>query len=135
MSESREERHPSDEELLASAQPIEAEGNEEEAIELESDEGPVEAGAPSSKIQIQGVRQSRSHEDNWNRTPNTTGHGAIHCRTFVSKLRQDAIEFMDQQINEWLDAHPQYEVKFVTTNIGPLKGKTTEDALFVTVWV
>jgi len=138
MSESSNEHHPSDDELLASAQPIEPDNAEaeDEAIELEEADGPAEAaGARSAKIQIQGVRESAPHEEYWNRTPNTTGHGAIHCKTFIAKLRLDAVEHMDRQINEWLDAHPQYEVKFVTTNIGPLKGKTTEDALFITVWV
>ena len=31
---------------------------------------------------------------------------------------------MDQSINEWLDEHPQYEVKFVNGSIGTMRGKT-----------
>jgi len=67
--------------------------------------------------------------------PNKTGHGAIHVKTFVAKLRLDSIEHMDQQINEWLDAHPDYEVKFCTMSTGELKDKLTEPALFLCVWV
>ncbi len=88
----------------------------------------------AGKIQMFGP-QTTKHEDKWNRTPNTPGTGAIHVKTFVTKLRLDAIDHMDQQINEWLDAHPQYEVKFVTTTVGKLVGKITEEALFVNVWV
>jgi hypothetical protein len=75
------------------------------------------------------------HEQEWNRTPNVTGTGAIHVRTFHSKLTDDALVYMDRCINEWLDAHPQYEVKFVTTSIGTLTGKLKEPHLVCQVWV
>ena len=94
--------------------------------------GPTKDDGPSK---IQQFAQRQTHEDNWNRTPNTTGKGAIHVKTFVAKLRLDAVEHLDQQVNEWLDAHPQYEVKFVTTAVGKLMGKTLEDAMFMSVWV
>jgi hypothetical protein len=42
---------------------------------------------------------------------------------------------MDQTINEWLDAHPQYEVKFVNATIGTFTGKIKEPALICQVWV
>lgn len=71
----------------------------------------------------------------WKRQPNVSGQGATHVRTFVAKLRYEAIEHLDEQINDWLDAHPECEVKFVTTAVGPLTGKLKEDALFVNVWV
>lgn len=76
-----------------------------------------------------------AHEENWNRTPNITGTGAIHVKSFHCKLTGDSLEFLDMQINEWLDAHPQYEVKQVTTSVGDWSGKTREPALIVNVWV
>ena len=75
------------------------------------------------------------HEDKWARTPNVTGSGAIHVKSFHCRLTGDSLEFIDQQINEWLDAHPQYEVKFVTTSIGMWSGKLKEPNLIVNVWV
>jgi hypothetical protein len=136
-------KHPvSDDALLADAIPIPPE-------ELEAAEGsapehdgipqidlvaPEDAPPTGGRIQKFGAAAVR-HEDQWNRTPNITGQGAIHVRTFFAKLRSDAIEHMDHQINEWLDAHPQYEVKLVTTAIGELTGKLKEPALFVNVWV
>jgi len=94
-----------------------------------------DAGAEAASSKIQQFAQRKAHEDHWNRTPNTTGKGAIHVKTFVTKLRIDAIEHLDEQVNEWLDTHPEYEVKFVSTATGKLVGKNTEDALFMNVWV
>lgn len=89
--------------------------------------------ALSRKITAFGV--DKKHEDDWSRTPNTTGTGAIHVRTFHGKLTDDALRYLDQSINEWLDAHPQYEVKFVTTSVGILTGKIKEPHLICQVWV
>jgi hypothetical protein len=135
--------HPkSDDELLAEAIPI-------DALEIDEDEPvPVDAGDSGGGIElvaaeetarsnrrIQRFGDGTRHEEKWSRTPNSPGTGAIHVKTFISKLRLDAIEHMDQQINEWLDAHPQYEVKFVTSSTGTLVGKINEPALFLNVWV
>jgi len=105
-------------------------GDEDDPIDL-VDTGDAE-DAPS---QIQTFGAHEKHEEKWNRSPNTTGTGAIHVKTFVAKLRLDAVEHLDEQINEWLDNHPEYEVKFVTTTIGDLRGKTLEPAMFMSVWV
>jgi len=75
------------------------------------------------------------HEDKWNRKPNVTGQGAIHVKTFSSKTNEQSLEFLDQKINEWLDAHPEYEVKFATVAPGEIIGKTREPGIFVSVWV
>ncbi len=78
----------------------------------------------------------RRHEDDWNRTPNSPGTGAIHVKSFHAKLNEDSLGYLDQQINEWLDAHPQYEVKFVTSSVGSWAGKLgTEQHLVLQVWV
>ncbi len=143
---------PSDEELLASAIPIDTgdadqidiRGSEMEPrpassggssiVELEATATASPDDTMSTKIRTFDSKR-QPHEDHWQRQPNTTGTGAIHVKTFVAKLRLDAIEHLDKQVNQWLDNHPEYEVKFVTTNVGPLVGKRTEDALFVSVWV
>jgi hypothetical protein len=130
-----------DDDLLASAIPIDDDSDDaspEAAADADEAElAPIEidAAAPASGRQIQTFDNATRHEDNWDRTPNVTGAGAIHVKTFVAKLRLDAVEHLDQQINEWLDSHPEYEVKFTSSTIGKLVGKNTEDALFVNVWV
>jgi len=139
----------SDDDLLANAIPIDAQQAESELdeltpepedadletlepIELEQQD-PAEASTSGKRIVAFGTREP--HEDKWQRVPNKTGQGAIHVKTFVSKLRLDAIEHADAQINHWLDNHPEYEVKFVTTTVGTLRGKLLEEALFINVWV
>ncbi len=90
---------------------------------------------PSTSNKIQAFGKERRHEDEWSRVPNTTGQGAIHVKTFHAKLTDDALTYMDQVINEWLDAHPQYEVKFVNSTVGILTGKLKEPHLICQVWV
>ncbi|MDG2199838.1 MAG: hypothetical protein P8K80_01480 [Phycisphaerales bacterium] len=106
----------------------------EEAIAKEL---PVVEGGPDGlrkKIKVMGP--TKRHEDEWTRTPNTTGIGAIHCRSFFTKLNQDAVAYMDQSINEWLDENPQYEVKFVSSTIGTMRGKVgPQEVMICQVWV
>lgn len=91
-----------------------------------------EAARPS-KITFSSVKR---HEDTWTRSPNSPGIGAIHVRTFRAKLSDDGMTYLDQQINEWLDAHPQYEVKIVNTAIGEWSTKLgKEPGIIVSVWV
>jgi hypothetical protein len=93
-------------------------------------------GAGSRKIRtFEQKLGGGGHEANWKRTPNLTGSGAIHVKSFHCKLTGDSLEFLDAQINQWLDDHPEYEVKMVTTSIGEWTGKLKEPALIVNVWV
>jgi hypothetical protein len=113
----------------------------------EEDDGAVDANSTGAlpvasdgglgglRPKIVALGTDRKHEEEWRRTPNTTGSGAIHVRTFHAKLTDDALVYMDRLINEWLDAHPQYEVKFVNASIGVLTGKIKEPHLICQVWV
>lgn len=128
-----------DDDLLADAIPIPPQDEDEEElspIEFEevADAGGSHASAASNMIRTFGD-QTRRAASGWKRKPVASGKGACHVRTFVTKLRLDAMDHMDEQINEWLDQNPDFDVKFVTTTIGKLVGKNTEDALFVNVWV
>ena len=133
-----EKGHATDEELLGSALPMPK--DDDDLIDLE-ELTPIEVedldktNDPGHTKITQFGGQRMPHDGHWARTPNTPGTGAIHVKTFVTKLRLDAIEHLDQQVNEWLDAHPEYEVKFVTTTVGTLVGKNKEEALFMNVWV
>jgi hypothetical protein len=102
---------------------------------------PAAAGvsAPTeAKPKIQSFSQAlggKKHADTWKRKTNVNGTGATHVRTFHCKLNSESVDYMDQQINEWLDNHPDYEVKMVTSSVGEWTGKIKEPALIVTVWV
>lgn len=101
----------------------------EEPIEISMD---VSDDTPSM---INTGQISHKDEKQYQRSPNATGQGAIRVKTFHAKIRDDALEYMDEQINQWLDEHPEYEVKFATSTIGELIGKTRELALIVNVWI
>ena len=84
---------------------------------------------------ITAFGSEKKEESKWSRQPNITGSGATHVRTFHSKLTDDALVYIDIQINEWLDEHPELEVKLVTTTIGTFTGKIKEPHLICQVWV
>ncbi len=44
------------------------------------------------------------------------------------------MDYLDNAINEWLDQHPEVEVKFVTQSIGMFDGKIKDLALILNVW-
>src|SRR5947209_7401109 len=44
----------------------------------------------------------------------TTGTGACRVKTFHGKLSDQGMQYLDDAINDWLDNHPEVEVKFVT---------------------
>jgi hypothetical protein len=97
-----------------------------------ADEAPPKIQAFEQRLGSAG----RKHEESWKRSPNVTGSGAIHVKTFHCKLNNESLDFLDQQINEWLDAHPQYEVKLVSSTVGDWTGKTgKEPNLVIQVWV
>lgn len=92
---------------------------------------------PTPKIRAfeQRLGMGASTENQWKRQPNLTGTGAVHVKSFHCKLASESLAYLDQQINEWLDAHPECEVKFVTTAVGEWTGKIREPNLVVQIWV
>ncbi|MFP3936712.1 MAG: hypothetical protein ACLFVW_00130 [Phycisphaerae bacterium] len=74
-----------------------------------------------------------SGKSGFDRTPTTTGKGAIRCRLFHSKIAEAPLNYMQNQINEWLDEQ-EIEVKHVGHLVGNLEGKTTEPNMIVMVW-
>ena len=91
-------------------------------------------GPNASKIKTFSVAQERSHLTKFNRQPTVTGRGAIRVRTFHSRLSDESLAYMDDKINEWLDGHPDIEIKFTTCAIGQYDGKIKEPAVIMNVW-
>ena len=59
---------------------------------------------------------------------------ATRCRTFHCKLSEGAIEFLNMQVNDWLDKHPDIVVKFARSDIGMFEGKHKEPNLILTIF-
>ena len=96
------------------------------------------AAAPSqapSKIRALGTSIGNlHHQENFKRATTVTGHGAVRVRSFHGRLSDEGLVYMDTKINEWLDTHPDIEVKFSTTTVGLYDGKIKEPALIVNIW-
>jgi hypothetical protein len=95
----------------------------------------TDAGSPKIRPIEQRLGAGVKTEEGWSRAPTVTGAGAVHVKSFHCKLGGDSLEYLDKQINEWLDAHPGYEVKFVSATVGEWQGKLKEPNLIVQVWV
>jgi hypothetical protein len=89
--------------------------------------------ATVNKIQAFGVKEMATDRE-FKRAANLTGNGAVHVKTFHGHLSDDGTRRLDDKINDWLEAHPNVEVKFATTTIGIWDGKTKDQAMIINVW-
>ncbi len=55
-------------------------------------------------------------------------------RTFFTKLHAGAINFLDEQMTEWLKKNPDIVVKRTNITTGPITGKKIEPNIIITVW-
>ncbi len=106
----------------------------EEPLALVADEKPAPtAEAPKSKIHgISSVNSLAAHD--YKRPINMNKNGAVRMRTFHCRLSEQGVEYLDQTINDWLEQHPEIEVKFTTSSVGMWDGKLKEPTLILNVW-
>lgn len=55
-------------------------------------------------------------------------------KTFFTKLHPGAIVFLDEQVQNWLDEHPEVSIKRTNITVGEVQSKKTEPNLIVMVW-
>jgi hypothetical protein len=55
-------------------------------------------------------------------------------KVFHGRLSDDAVERVEERVNDWLEAHPDIEVKLANTTIGVWDGKTKDTNIVITVW-
>ena len=55
-------------------------------------------------------------------------------RTFFTKLHAGALNFLDEQITDWLKKNPDIVIKRTNTVTGEVIGKKVEPNILVTVW-
>ena len=107
---------------------------DDEAIALVDDvlEEADASSSPAKKIKF-GPEMGHKHHD-WKRKTVANNTGACRIKTFHGKYSDQGLEYMDDVINEWLDAHPDVEIKFVTSTVGVFEGKIRDPALVLNVW-
>ncbi len=66
--------------------------------------------------------------------PTGNGDRITGCKTFFTKLHPGAIDFLDEQINQWLKDNPSVVIKLTNTTTGEVQGKKTEANILMTVW-
>ncbi len=113
--------------------PIKVDLEDEVPITLEGndDEGPMR----SSQIRTFDMGSSlEKRKESWKRPTNMDNKGATRVRNFHTKLTDNAMRYLDDEINEWIDANPDVEVKFSNTTVGPVEGKKIENHLIITLW-
>lgn len=62
------------------------------------------------------------------------GIGARHVRTFHAKLSEGAVHHLDEQVNTWLEQHPEIVIKYATTTVGVWEAKHAEPNLIMTLF-
>jgi len=55
-------------------------------------------------------------------------------KTFFTKLHPGAMDFLDEQIANWLKANPSIIIKRTNTMTGEVQGKKTEPNIIITIW-
>ncbi|MGC9455085.1 MAG: hypothetical protein ACP5HU_09505 [Phycisphaerae bacterium] len=116
--------------------PVRPEEDEEEVEPIGLVETDESEGTKRGQIKAFGSAAggpALSGKSGFERTPNVTGKGAIRCRIFHSKIAEAPLNYMQNQINEWLDSQ-EIEVKHVGHLVGALEGKTTDPNVIVMVW-
>ncbi len=105
---------------------------EEEPLSLEPDDV-LETEERQLRAFGAAGRDQGGTQQKFKRTLNLTGTGATRCRVFHSKISEAALQYMQDQINEWIDGE-SIEVKHIGHVIGTLEGKTPVPNMIVMVW-
>jgi|SRR5580658_7098165 hypothetical protein len=105
----------------------------EEPLSLVADESnPAEP--VKSKIRAFAIAEANIGAHAWKRSPHASPTGACRVRSFHGRLSDQGMDYLDNAINEWLDQHPEVEVKFVTSTVGMFDGKIKDFALVLNIW-
>jgi hypothetical protein len=93
---------------------------------------PAPAAKPAPKISYTGPAEQ----------PNAQTGGGFHSegskitsvKTFFTKLHHGSVQFMDEQIAEWLKSNPGVEIKQTNVCVGDVVAKKTEPNIIVMIW-
>jgi hypothetical protein len=55
-------------------------------------------------------------------------------KTFYTKLHPGALDFIDEQVAEWLKAHPSVMIKQTNVTVGEVQAKKTEPNIILSIW-
>lgn len=116
------------EEEHASPPPVAAPAASAQPIAVQP--APAAPAKPMIRFGPEGIRKQHT----WKRQTVINGTGACRVKSFRGKYSDQGLEHLDDTINEWLDAHPDVEIKFVTSTVDLFEGKVREPALVLNLW-
>ncbi len=111
--------------------------NEFEAISLDEELVVEKDDMSHSKIMasVHTLGLAGGWDDSRYKRPLLAGQAiATRCRTFHSKLNEASLEFMNNQINDWIDSADDMAIKFAASTIGMFEGKHSEPNLIMTIF-
>ena len=62
------------------------------------------------------------------------GSKITSVRIFFIKLHHGSLNYMEEQISDWLKENPDVEIKATNVTVGDVVAKNTEPNLIVAVW-
>lgn len=62
------------------------------------------------------------------------GERITRVKTFFTKLHAGALDFLSEQVKNWLKNNPDIVIKQTNTTCGIVVGKKAEPSLIITVW-
>jgi len=88
------------------------------------------AGAPTAKVSAQPPGPvAKNPAEKMVPSERITG-----VKSFFTKLHPGAIDFLDEQITNWLNNNPSITIKRTNTVVGEVQAKKTEPNIIVTIW-
>jgi hypothetical protein len=106
--------------------------DDQDSLPIELSLDAEEQVGPSKKIRAFGI--GGVAQKDYKRPTYANRTGAVRVKSFHGKLSDQGMDYLDNAINDWLEAHPEHEVKFVTSSVGLFDGKIKEPALILNVW-
>jgi len=103
--------------------------DDDDEVELDMSSSRIHSASTATLGVAQGWDDSR-----WKRPIDPRAITASRCRTFHAKLTDSALEYMNEQINAWLDKNESIAIKFAVSNIGIFEGKHAEPHVIVTMF-
>ena len=89
---------------------------------------PTVSSAPPAGITMPQIQQKAE------KAVDSTGERITGCKIFFTKLHAGAVDFMSEQISDWLTANPNVTIKQTNAVVGEVAAKKTEPNLIITVW-
>jgi len=122
---------------LGNDEPIEFGDDDDDLVPFYGDDDktevshkPLDLSKPGSKIKYTKKPEHMAPAGTIVSDPNRiTG-----TRTFFTKLHAGAVDFLNDQINDWIKANPGANIKQTNTTTGMVVAKKTEPNLIITVW-